>query len=136
MKKLFLFLFILLPFLIFGNVSNSYAKIADYPITVQDASDSCEHGRQIIWMDSDGDNQYDKVRTTNCDGSYSDGQMRTVGSGSLPSGAGAEVLSGDIDGPEYVLRIYQISTNNTIGYQVKEGSSTTVTFYYVGYYNP
>ncbi len=106
------------------------ATAEDYIIVLENISKTCEHGRHLIFRDTNGDGIYDKVRKTNCDGTYTEDNMSVQGGGSFGrTGAHADVISGDVYSNAYKVRIYFPSDNTTLGYLEKfAGNDAIFTF--------
>jgi hypothetical protein len=134
MKKIMFLALISFSSFMFFLANLSYAKTADdFVVVLENISESCPHGRQLFFRDTDGDGEYDTMRKTNCDGTYEETPMSVSGTGSFDRpGAHAEVLSGDIDSDVYLVKIYYPSDGQVLGYLEKTASNTIAVFTFEG----
>lgn len=127
MKKIILLA--ICPLLFFVN-NDLYATTApDYVSVLENISEQCPYGRHLIFRDTNGDGEYDTVRKTECNGSYSESPMTVKGNGSFGRiGAHAEFVSGSWESGSYSIRIYFPTDNTTLGFLEKQTSNPVAVF--------
>ena len=119
---------ILIPSIVFS------ATATDYVVVLENISKLCPHGRHVIFRDTNNDGEYDTIRKTNCDGTYSEGPMSVSGNGNFNRlGAHGIVISGDIDSDEYTIKVYFPSDNTILGYIQKMATNPVAIFTFQGY---
>jgi hypothetical protein len=129
MKNSIIFFILILTFLVSTKQDLFATTLVDYVTVLENISETCQHGRQIIFRDSNEDGFYDIIRQTNCDGTYAEAPMTVSGNGSFARiGARADYISGSFASGSYVIRIYFPSDNFTLGYVEKKTSDPIAVF--------
>ncbi len=133
-KVIMLVLAVLFSFSIFIPSIVFSATATDYIIVLENISNDCKYGRHLIFRDTNDDGEYDTIRKTNCDGTYSESPMSVSGNGNFDRpGAHGIVISGDIDSDEYTIKVYFPKDNTILGYIEKKASIPVVIFTFQDY---
>ena len=91
--------------LIFILSQQIFAQLQDKIVPVENISDSCSYGKHVLFRDTDKDNQFDKVRRYYCDFSYDESALKVIGSGIIESGMVGELIKGEFNQNDLLLKI-------------------------------